>query len=150
MIISLKMWIAEILFSIAVIATGIVFFVIAGTFRPSFNEADVGAAAFPRLIAVAMCIFALAQIAMSIKNREKSNNNIALGNKTTLLSGGALMFAYIWLMPILGFYIVTPIFSFGFMVLQGYRKWITMVLVSGGFCLFAYLLFTTFLRIQLP
>jgi len=143
------MWVCEVAISVAMIVLGVVFYVIAGTFRASFNINDIGAQAFPRLVVIAMCVLAVMLIITSFKNRNP-DEKVSLGNWPILLSGIALLFVYILLMPILGYFYTTPVFVMGFMALQGYRKLPQMVLITAGFCLFVYVAFSNVLGVMLP
>ena len=60
------------------------------------------------------------------------------------------MCVYAFLMPRLGYYVVTPFFIFAVMFLMGNRKWIQVILVTLGFTLFAFLVFTKLLGVLLP
>lgn len=145
----MPLWICEIVISLAMIVLGVVFYVIAGDFRASFNINDIGAGAFPRLVIVLMCVLAIMQIVISIKNR-KTNEKLDIENWATLLSGIALLSVYIILIPIFGYYVTTPFALIGIMVLQGNRNWLQIGLVSAGFCLFVFVVFSTMLRVMLP
>ena len=145
----MSLWIFEIVVSLVMIVLSVAAYVVAGTFRISFNLSDIGAQAFPRAIVIAMSALAVMQIIISIKNRN-SDEKIKIGQWATLLSGIALLFVYISLIPILGYFVTTPIFVVGFLVLQGNRNWLQIVLVSSGFCLFVYVVFINVLRVTLP
>ena len=58
--------------------------------------------------------------------------------------------AYLLIMQIVGYYISTLLFLISVMYFLSYRKYVTMFAVSGGWLLFAYLVFQRMLYIPLP
>ena len=150
------MWLAEIIFSVAMIVLAIIFFVWAGDIRPNINPVDVGAAAFPRLMLAFICICAAAQILLSIRTRKKLLENGEEGKKIVFDNGGnmliaaAVMLVYGYLLPVIGFFYITPIAIFAMMFIMGNRKYIQMLSVTAGFMVFVYVIFIMVLRVSLP
>lgn len=144
-------WTGEVVISVILAIVAVIFYVLSGSFTAPVNPVDIGPAAFPRLMAIIILLLAAAQIFLSIKkNKAPDSEKVAFGYWQGCLAGLALMCAYAFLMPRLGYYVVTPFFIFAIMVLMGNRKWVQMVLVTLGFTLFAFLVFTKLLGVMLP
>jgi len=152
----IKMWIAEIIFSVIMIGLAIVFWVWSGDIGGSINPADVGAAAFPRLALAIICICAAAQIILSIRTKKKlmetgdKGKEIAFDNSLNMIVAVAVMLVYGYLMPVIGFFYTTPIAVFAMMFVMGNRKYIQMLTVTAGFMIFVYVIFIELLRVSLP
>lgn len=154
---SLKAWLGDIIFSVIMIIISVIFFVMSGNIRERFpNPADIGPAAFPRLMLGFIIICAVLQIISALRLRQKlkasgeEGEKVAFENKTAKLSGVALVLLYGYLLPILGYFITTPVAVFGMMYIMGNRKWIQMIAVTAGFNIIVYLIFVMFLRVSLP
>ena len=144
-------WTGEVIISIILAIISIVFFVISGSFTAPVNPVDIGPSAFPRLMAGITVVLAVVQILLSVrKSKANDADKASFGYWQGCIAGFALMCVYAFLMPMLGYYVVTPPFIFAVMVLMGNRKWLQMILVTLGFTLFAFLVFTKLLGVMLP
>ena len=144
-------WTGEVVISIVLAVIAVVFYAVSGGFTAPIIPVDIGPAAFPRLMAVIIICLAGAQIFLAIKKKKSPEaGKASFGFWQGYLVGLILMCVYAYLMPRLGYYAVTPFFIFAIMVLMGNRKWLQMVLVTLGFCLFSFLVFTKLLGVLLP
>ena len=153
----MKVWLGNIIFSVIVIVLSVIFLILSAGITERFpNPADIGPAAFPQLLLGLIIILAVLQIISALRLRHKLKASGEEGaeyvfeNKLAKLSGVALMLLYGYLMPILGFFITTPVAVFCMMYIIGNRKWIQMISVTAGFTVFAYVVFVMFLRVSLP
>jgi hypothetical protein len=72
------------------------------------------------------------------------------GNLLRLLLGFALLFGFIWLMPRIGFVPSALLFSIGFLVFAGERRWPIITLVPVGLLGVVLYVFTRLLVVPLP
>ena len=152
----MKMWLAEIIFSVIMIALSVVFFIMAGDIGGAINPRDVGPAAFPRLTLAIVCLCAGAQILISLRQRARliaqneEGKKLTFHNKNNMLAAFAVIMVYGYIMPIIGFFQTTPVVILAMMFLMGNRKWLQMLLVTAGFTAFTYVIFVMILRVSLP
>lgn len=144
----MRYWVGEIALAVFLMAVSLFFYLYSYQFPESMNPADLGPAAFPRLMAGLVLLLGAAQIALSL--RERRDQRLRIRNKAGLYLGAAAIFLYALLMPLLGYFYVTPVFVFLFMALLGNRRWGQMVLVAAAFTGMAYLVFYKFLMVTLP
>ncbi|MEN2466356.1 tripartite tricarboxylate transporter TctB family protein [Ornithinibacillus sp. FSL M8-0202] len=119
---------------------------------PSFSYSIVDADVVPKglgflLIALSIGLFFTKD---SETEEQKARRNIPKKDIGVLLAVFAFVFLYIFFLEILGFVVTTTIFVFGCSWFLGYKKHLTNGLVAILFPLFMYLLFTNFLKINLP
>jgi putative tricarboxylic transport membrane protein len=127
------------------IALAIVFFLISFTF-PS-NE-KVGPSVVPRLwilILIPLNIFLLIDIFRKHEETEKSE-----GNQVVVWGFIGLLVLYLISIFYIGYFISSFVFLFVGFYLLGYRKYLTMLLISAGWLLFSYLIFYKLLYVPLP
>lgn len=140
------------------IAVSLFFLLIAGAFfigtlgfeAMGVNPVDIGPAAFPQLLCIAVAIFSLGEIINALRRSKPANTNLELGNLRKMLYCVFVIAAYIFFLPIAGYFIITPIFVFLIMFILNNRNWKQMILVSIGFTLFVYILFVQVLTVRLP
>ena len=150
------LWLGELIISVVIIVFSVIVYIIAGGFGGTLNPADIGPAAFPRLMAVFMIVLGVIQIVQSLRKRsqllagDKPGKKVVLNNKLAVIGCAVLLFVYGMVMPRIGFYVATPFFILIVMWLMGTRKWTQLVGVPLGFLIFAYVVFHMTLRIVLP
>lgn len=145
------LWLGEFIISLIAALIAIFFFVDAGTFQDlSTNPLDIGSRAFPRLVCIFLFIFAVYQMIHAIKKTKPLNEKVDLGDFHTIAIGAVILAVYIYAFKAIGYFYTTPFFIFILQLIQGSRKWVTMIAVSIGFSLFAYLVFVRFLGVALP
>jgi hypothetical protein len=144
----MQLWLGESLISIVLIVFAAAFYIISNSFPAAMNPADVGPAAFPRLMAGLTVILGLVQLFLSLSSRAK--DWVGMNNKTSFLAGILLTFLYLYLFPRIGYFYVTPVFVVLLMLVLGNRKWLQLLGTAAGFTLFGYYVFYRFLQVALP
>jgi putative tricarboxylic transport membrane protein len=127
------------------IMLSILFYIISFSF-PS-NE-KVGPSVVPRLwifILVPLNIFLITNILKQKGNIEKKANNQIMVFKFI-----GLLILYLISIFYIGYFISTFIFIFAGIYMLGYRKYLTMLIISFGWLLFSYLIFYKLLYVPLP
>lgn len=115
-------------------------------------ERGIGPGDYPRVIAVMLFILG---VCMTVTNciHGYSRSNVEKIEwkgllRTAILAVGA--FVYVWLLPWVGFPLLTPFFLFGTIKLFGYKKNLTAALVSIETTAVLFLLFNIVFMIFLP
>ncbi|MDR2588086.1 MAG: tripartite tricarboxylate transporter TctB family protein [Spirochaetales bacterium] len=123
------------------------------TLASDFLKVDrgIGPGDYPRVVAAGLFILgAILSVDSFVRGfppiEEKFNFRAVL----RLLVFIAASCAYLWLMSILGFNLVTPFFLFFGMYFFGYRKWLTMALVSVCVTAALYVIFRVIFLVMLP
>ncbi len=128
------------------LALALLFLLYAFSFPPPGNGQSVGAASIPIIWALVLIIFSLMQIVGSLnKPQENSRGKIRL-----VLSVCVLMILFVGLLPIFGFFPSTLILLVGGIYAMGYRKHITVGLLTVGMMVFCWLIFIKTLGLPLP
>jgi len=141
-------WIAESIFTLLFIAVGVVFWVAASPLLERSTQTIIGPAHFPRALSVFLVLFAVFNLFNAICQRAKNCGKIVLNVR--VFAGAALFALYIYIIPIFGYFYVTPIFAICIMFLMEYRKPLQILLLSGGFTLVAYIVFFRLMAVRLP
>ena len=107
---------------------------------------DPGTAAFPRMIAVALAVLALAQLL-----RPKETGALPRGGAALRVGGVlALLVAYAALFEALGFVAATALFLLGALLLAGIKRVAYLILVPVGVSVVLFYLFYELLEVSLP
>lgn len=107
---------------------------------------DPGTAAFPRMIAVALGVLALAQLL-----RPGEAGALPRGGAALRVCGIlALLFVYAALFEALGFVIATMLFLLGALLLAGIKQVPYLILVPVGVSVVLFYLFYELLEVSLP
>ena len=141
-------WIGELIFSLLILALGIVFGAEAYKLGPSRLGTFVGPSFFPIVLSSALVLLAVFNIYQVISQRAENGNKFAFS--MTLTAGSVLCILYVYLIPILGYFYITPVFGVCFLFLQGNRKPMQIFLMTAGFTLTAYIVFYRLLSVRLP
>lgn len=149
---------AEIIFGIVSIALAAVFFVVSASF-PTARGHDVGMAFYPRILVVLIVLLSLVVILESVMkmrgasvSEEESQPlfETAEGGVRRVLLVIGLTLVYAYLLGIVGFVVVTPLYLLILMAsLKAGKLW-KMILISVATTLVIYVAFRIFLRIPLP
>jgi putative tricarboxylic transport membrane protein len=137
--------------SIVLLVLAIVYLILAFQL-PSFAYTNIDADVVPKglgflLVALSIGLFFAKD---SETEEQKARRNIPKKDIGALLAVFAFVFLYIFFLELLGFVVTTAIFIFGCSWFLGYKKHVVSALVSVLFPLVMYLLFTSFLQINLP
>lgn len=123
------------------------------TYRiPSYPYSQVDADVIPTALG---CLLVLLSIFLFfIKDSEtpeqKERRNIPRKDMGVLIAVFGFIFVYILFLELLGFVLVTALFIYFCSWFLGYKKHITNGIVSALFPVVMYIMFTGFLRINLP
>jgi len=104
-------------------------------------------ALIPRLWAIGLMVFAIWNLINEIREKhvgKKSENLKILG-----LIIAALLIYFVTI-PLIGYFLTTPVFLIAGMYIMKYRKWPIIIINSFGFVLFSYVVFDLLLKIELP
>jgi len=104
-------------------------------------------ALIPRIWSVSLFIFALWNIYNELKGKNKP---FKPGNIKLLIKILIILLLYFIAIPLIGYFISTPVFLLISMYILKYRKWSIMMINAFGFVLFSYLIFELLLKIDLP
>ncbi|WP_342387918.1 tripartite tricarboxylate transporter TctB family protein [Salinicoccus bachuensis] len=119
---------------------------------PSYTYTEIDADMVPKGLGWLLVFFSV--VLFFIKDSEteeqRERRNIPKKEIITLLAVTGMILLYIFLLEILGFVAVTALFVFFCSWFLGYKKFITNAIVSIVFPVVLYMLFTQFLRIELP
>ncbi len=128
------------------LALALLFLFYAFSFPPPGNDQKVGAASIPIIWALVLITFSLMQIISGIKNPESNFR----GKIRLVLVIIVLMTLFVALMPTAGFFPSMLILLIGGVYAMGYRRHITVGLLSAGMLTFCYFVFIKTLGLPLP
>lgn len=123
------------------------------TYRlPTYAYTSVDADVIPLalgwlLVILSICLFFIKDTETP---EQKERRNIPKKDAGVLLAVFGFIFIYILFLEFLGFVLVTMVFIFFCSWFLGYKKHITNAIVSILFPVIMYIMFTEFLRINLP
>ncbi len=128
------------------LALAVLFLMYAFSFPPPTDGQSVGAASIPIIWSLVLIVFSLAQIKGALKEPQQN----ARGRISLVLLISVLMILFVGLMPIIGFFLATLILLVGGIYAMGYRKHLTVGLLSVGMLLFCWFVFVKTLGLPLP
>ena len=127
-------------------------YILAGKFPPA--PKGLGPGDYPRVILVLLFLLGsiLAGSAFyNLKNRTISDKtDYEKGELKQVFLLVAVVAAYIKLLSVFGYLLLTPFAVFGMMYLFGLRKWMTMAVISIVTSVFTFVLFNDYLYVLLP
>ncbi|PFG06791.1 tripartite tricarboxylate transporter TctB family protein [Bacillus sp. es.034] len=127
------------------------FFVLSLDFPSVGQPKDVGPAFMPKLYAGFLVFFSLILLFQGLKKKLKSTNsepsyeNMVLVACTMILTIG-----YVFLIPFLGFYLISFIFMALFLKFTRVKSILTILLVPAGSTLFIFIFFQKMLHVPVP
>ncbi|MCP4291548.1 MAG: hypothetical protein GY780_06905 [bacterium] len=128
------------------LALALLFMMYAFSFPPPANGQNVGAASIPIIWAVVLVVFSLLQIVGGLRLPENNTR----GRISLVLSMCVLMILFVTLLPLIGFFLATLILLIGGIYAMGYRKHLTVVLLTAGMLVFCWFIFIQTLGLPLP
>ena len=108
---------------------------------------DVGAGFFPRAISVMIMVCGIVIIIQEL--RKNSGEKLLSKYVAKALLLGIMTVAYVFLMNLVGFIIVTPIYIFLFLFFINQRKWHMMAIYSVVLTASVYTVFRVILNVRL-
>jgi putative tricarboxylic transport membrane protein len=111
---------------------------------------ETGVGFYPQVIAVLIAVFAIGQLGRSIYENAVNEHTITGGQIKRVGTATALVMAYVFLLPWLGFVTATASFLVVSMIYSGARSPARITGVAIGLSILLYYVFAVFLRISLP
>ena len=145
----------ELIFSALVFVISLFLFWVTGSFAGQEFYGKLGPAYWPRLILVCLVVISGIVSAGLIKklSREKAWGESLMTmdrGKVRFFAAIGLIALYIFLLKIMGFIIMTPLFMIAFMILFGEKSKGWMIGVSIGLTAIIVILFTKAMYVPLP
>lgn len=145
----------ELVFSILIVLASAVLFWVAQSFEGSRVYARLGPEFWPTIVLAALMVLG---VIVSVATARKITKEKVWGEKILTLDRNKLHFftavglivAYLILMPIMGFVVMTPPFMALFMILLGEKSKGWMASVSIGMTVIIVILFTKAMYVPLP
>ncbi len=145
-------------------AIAVVAFVFSYEFDGVIPEYKYGATGWPRVLVYAIVFFASVQTILSLLQlRTKGTidqleeEHVDIDSKESgpsvhlkRLANFSLPFVYLFLIPKMGFYILTPFFIAGYMVLFGEKRWFMVIGLTLVFYTLAMIVFLKLLFVPFP
>ena len=140
---------SELVIGLLIAALGIFAFCYGFTLKTA--KTGIGAGGYPKFIGAVLFILGACQIGVSLFHGVRKPEFRADRKKIVRLAGlvGAMVL-YLWLLPHLGFVIMTPILLIALMLLFGIRRRVLGIIVAIVFTIIVYLLFTQVFMVFLP
>lgn len=113
------------------------------------------AALLPRILAAIVAIMSIAMVYNAKKSPLSKNEDSAPKtdtekiNVTRVVVFIAAIAAYIYLIPVVGYFIVTPLFMVALYLYLQATSLLKAILISAGFTVFIYILFVWFLKLPI-
>ena len=140
---------SELVIGLACIALGVVVFIAAGNLQTV--RLGIGPAGFPKFIAIVLAVLGLAQTATALSTGVKAPEfNVDKKAASLFIAAVAMSFAYVLLVDMIGFLIMTPLLLLGLMYLFGERSIVKMLIIALITTGCIWLLFTKVFMIFLP
>ena len=140
---------SELVIGIACIALGAAVFIAAGNLQQV--KLGIGPAGMPKFVSVLLMILGVAQTIMALKNGVKAPEfNVDKKAASLFIAAVAMSAAYVLLVDMIGFLIMTPLLLIGLMYLFGERSFVKMLIIAVITTVCIWLLFTEVFMIFLP
>jgi len=138
---------ANIISSFIAVGIALLFYVMANQFK-DIPVQDTGPAFMPQLYAGILVILAILLFINSIK--AKDNSKSSSSNSKLVFLTMLLITLLISLIPVLGFYIVTPLAVVAFLLMCKEKNLFILIGLPLGIVLFIYVLFQKLLLVPIP
>jgi putative tricarboxylic transport membrane protein len=138
---------ANIISSFIAVGIALLFYVMANQFK-DIPVQDTGPAFMPQLYAGILVILAILLLINSLKAKGTSKNNSS--NSKLVFITMVLVALLVSLIPILGFYIITPIAVVAFLLICKEKNPFILIGLPLGIVLFIYVLFQKLLLVPIP
>ncbi|MPM13956.1 hypothetical protein SDC9_60316 [bioreactor metagenome] len=109
-----------------------------------------GATLFPKILSLFLASLSIINIIRTLKKNKDQNSLLKVKIPKELVWGFLLSLLYLYLIPKMGYFVVTPIYAIVLLYTLGYRNILRMLLVTAGFMGVAYFLFYRVLSVYLP
>jgi len=140
---------SELVIGIACIVLGAAVFIAAGNLQTV--KLGIGPAGMPRFVSVLLMVLGLAQTVSAVSTGVKAPEfKVDKKAASLFISAVAMSFAYVLLVDMIGFLIMTPLLLIGLMYLFGERSIVKMLIIAVITTACIWLLFTKVFMIFLP
>jgi len=140
---------SELVIGVACMALGISVFIAAGNLQTV--KLGIGPAGMPRFVAVLLMVLGLAQTLTAVFGGVKAPEfNVDKKAASLFIAAVVMSFAYVLLVDMIGFLIMTPLLLIGLMYLFGERSIVKMLIIALITTGCIWLLFTKVFMIFLP
>jgi hypothetical protein len=126
-----------------------------GFFDRDLPHYAYGTAGWPKLVCLMIAAGATAQLLMRLAKAERDAlAPAAVGDRWSKRAQRLLIFAlpflFVWLTPLIGFYVATPFFVLALLLLLEVRKPVALIGVTATVWALVLLIFTRFFYVPLP
>jgi len=140
---------SELVIGLACVALGTAVFVAAGKLQQV--KLGIGPGGFPKFIGVVLAVLGVAQTVLALRGGvEGPKFNVDKRAASLFIAAVAMTAAYVLLVDVIGFLLLTPVLLVGMMFLFGERKIAPMAVISVATTVCVWLLFTKVFMIFLP
>jgi hypothetical protein len=108
----------------------------------------IGCCAFVQMVTIIVRYRQTAKMALMESSSERAEHTLAIHLKRIATFSVPLI--YLFLLPRTGYYITTPFFLAGYMVLLGEQRWTRVVVTALSIYIFTLIFFTILLFVPLP
>jgi putative tricarboxylic transport membrane protein len=117
-------------------------------FPPAYDPNTLGPAGLPQILLIIWA--GLSFLLLITAWRSRKEDPLFRGRVGLVLMAAMGSIAYLFLMPLLGYFLATSLFAVGLMMALDRKRWISILLVSLGWIVFAYFIFYRLLCVPLP
>jgi putative tricarboxylic transport membrane protein len=117
-------------------------------FPPAFDPNTLGPAGLPQILLIIWAGLSLLLLVTAWRSRKETP--LFRGRVGVVIIAAIGSFAYLALIPLLGYFLATLLFAVGLMTALDSKRWISILLVSSGWIIFAYFTFYKLLGVPLP
>lgn len=128
------------------LAFAVAMFAVTFSFPPPGQANDPGTAAFPRIVGVALAVFAVLQLLRAERGEPLPRGQAALRVVGIL----ALLAAYATVLELLGFILSTTLFLLCAILLAGARRPLYLILLPPTLSVVLFYMFSRLLEVSLP
>ncbi|WP_180994370.1 tripartite tricarboxylate transporter TctB family protein [Bacillus sp. Marseille-P3661] len=140
----------KIIWSIIVIVIACLFFSLTFSFPKNLTPTDVGPGFMPRLYAIILVLFSMILIFQGLKEKKQTEDQPESGNIKLAFLTMFLTIVFVALIPVIGFYVITPIIMIIFLKMTRVKNLLTILLVPAGTTLFIFIFFHKMLKVPVP
>lgn len=140
---------SELVIGVACMALGAAVFIAAGSLQQV--KLGIGPSGFPKFIGLTLVILGVVQAILALRGGvEAPKFDVDKRAASLFIAAVVMTAAYVMLVDVVGFLLLTPVLLMGMMFLFGARKIVPMVVISVVTTVCVWLLFTEVFMIFLP
>ena len=139
----------KIITSIIVTVFASLFLVLTFSF-PENRARDIGPGLLPQIYSVALYILAIALFIQGLRDNQRSKQVSSSQNFLLVFLSMVVVAVYVFLIPYLGFYLITPIIVAILLKITRIKSILTLTLVPIGTTVFILVFFEKILKVPVP